>query len=241
MRIDFKTGTLYCGDCFAIMADTEAGSVDMILNDPPYGTTQNKWDSVLPLPEMWAAYWRALKVDGAAVITAAQPFTSALVMSQVERFKYDWTWKKSKPTGHLNAKRMPMRNKEDVLVFSRGGEKYFPQGTKPTKVTVSRTNRGNYGSCSKTTEQTVTGYPVTIVEFNTEAGIHPTQKPVALFEYLLRTYTNPGELVLDPTAGSGTTAIAAIQSGRRWICIERDQGYFEKACERVAKAEEALI
>lgn len=241
-RIDFKTGTFYLGDCFEVMATLGAGTVDMVLNDPPYGTTQNKWDAVIPFEPMWSAYWRLLKSNGAAVLTAAQPFTSALVMSQVESFKYEWVWKKSAITGVLNAKKMPVRCHEQVLVFGRGATIYNAQGLLPHgKITKQGGNSGNYGS-RKTEDYTqeFTNWPRDVLEIPSEKGFHPTQKPVALFEYLIRTYTNPGELVLDNTAGSGTTAIAAIQSGRRWICIERDPGYFEKAVTRVFEAECAL-
>ena len=242
-RIDFKTGTFYLGDCFDVMATLSAGSVDMVLNDPPYGTTQNKWDAVIPFEPMWAAYWRLIKSNGAAVLTASQPFTSALVMSQVERFKYEWVWKKSAITGVLNAKKMPVRCHEQILVFGRGGLIYNAQGLLPHgKTTKQGGNSGNYGS-RKTEDYTqeFTNWPRDVLEISSEKGFHPTQKPVALFEYLIRTYTNPGELVLDNTAGSGTTVIAAIQSGRRWICIERDPGYFEKAIARVWEAEAKLV
>lgn len=230
-KVDIGNGTFYIGDCFDVMRDLPDGSVDMVLCDLPYGTTQNKWDSVLPLDDLWDAYWRLC--DGAIVLTAAQPFTSSLVLSRKRDFKYDWVWQKGKPTGHLNAKKMPLREKEDICVFYRGNSIYNPQGTRPTNHTVKRTNRGNYGTCSKTTVQTVTGYPTNIISFASETGFHPTQKPVALFEYLIRTYTNEDMVVLDNTAGSGTTAIAAENAGRRWICIERDPEYAAKAIERI--------
>jgi site-specific DNA-methyltransferase (adenine-specific) len=226
-------GQFLHGDCLELMRDLPSGSVDMVLCDLPYGTTQNKWDSVIPFDALWEQYWRVCKPNAAVVLTAAQPFTSALVMSQIQYFKYDWVWQKGKPTGHLNAKKQPLREKEDILVFCKGQTVYIPQGTSPTSHMVKRTNRGNYGDMSKTTEQTVTGYPTNILPFRSETGFHPTQKPVALFEYLIRTYTNPGELVLDNTAGSGTTAIAAENAGRRWICMERDPDYYAAAVGRV--------
>jgi site-specific DNA-methyltransferase (adenine-specific) len=208
-------------------------SVDLILCDLPYGTTQNKWDSIIPLEPLWQQYKRIC--NGAIVLTAAQPFTSILVCSNLPMFKYDWTWKKSKPTGHLNAKKMPMRNKEDVLVFCDGNAPYLPQGLRECGDTVSRTNRGNYGACSKTTVQSHTGYPVQVIEFPTENGFHPTQKPVALMEYLIRTYTNEGDTVMDNTMGSGTTGIACLNTGRKFIGIEKYEGYFTKAQERIQK------
>lgn len=245
MRIDFKTGTFYLGDCFDVMATLTPDSVDMVLNDPPYGTTQNKWDAVIPFKPMWAAYWRVVNAGAAVVLTAAQPFTSALVMSQADAFRYAWVWNKLSPTGHLNAKKQPMRKTEDALVFCKTSPPYNPQGLVWNPRIKSRRadtpGSSSYGAHGDVNIADWEGYPTNLIEFRQDNGkIHPTQKPVALFEYLIRTYTNPGELVLDNTAGSGTTAIAAIQSGRRWICIERDPTYFEKAIARVWEAEQKL-
>ena len=221
------------GDCLDAMWLIPNGSVDLILCDLPYGTTQNKWDSVIPFEPLWAHYWRVLKPNGAVVLTAAQPFTSALVMSRPDNFKYQWVWEKSKPTGHLNAKKQPMRKHEDVLVFYREQCTYSPQGLKETNAIVSRTNRGNYGECSKTTAQTATGYPHSLLRYPTENGVPPTQKPAALMEYLVRTYTNEGETVLDNCMGSGTTGVACKNTGRKFIGIERDPEYFRIAQERI--------
>ncbi|MGL5968476.1 MAG: DNA-methyltransferase [Kluyvera sp.] len=225
---------LYRGDCLDIMADIPDQSIDLILCDLPYGTTQNKWDTVIPFGDLWSAYHRIC--NGAIVLTAAQPFTSALVMSNISNFRYQWVWKKSKPTGHLNAKKQPLRNTEDVLVFYSKQPVYNPQGTKPTDVVVSRTNRGNYGACSKTTRQTITGYPTTVLEFATENGVHPTQKPVPLMEYLINTYTNESGIVLDNCMGSGTTGVACANTGRNFIGIEREKEYYHIARKRIAKA-----
>lgn len=227
------------GDCLELMNQIPDGSVDMVLCDLPYGTTQNKWDAVIPFEALWAEYRRIRKPSAAIILTAAQPFTSALIMSNVEEFKYSWTWRKSKPTGHLNAKKQPMRNTEDVTVFYRHQCLYSPQGVRDTDVMVSRTNRGNYGECSKTTRQTVTGYPTTLLEFATENGTHPTQKPVALMEYLIRTYTHEGMIVLDNCFGSGTTGVACANTGRKFIGIEMDEKYFEIAKDRIDKAYQA--
>lgn len=229
MKID-----LQYGDCLELMKNIPAQSIDLILCDLPYGTTQNKWDSVIPFADLWAAYNRICR--GAIVLTAAQPFTSALIMSNVKDFKYCWVWKKSKPTGHLNAKKQPLRNTEDVLVFYRKQAVYKPQGTKPTDVMVSRTNRGNYGDCSKTTRQTTTGYPTTILDFPSEVGVHPTQKPVALMEYLIKTYTNEGDTVLDNCMGSGTTGVACVNTGRNFIGMEQEFKYFRIARQRIKEA-----
>ena len=244
-RIDFQTGTFYLGDCFDVMATLPAGAVDMVLNDPPYGTTACSWDSVLPLPEMWAAYWHLLKANGAAVLTAQQPFTAALTMSQVRKYRHNWVWDKGYSTGFANANKMPMKGFEDVLVFYGFLPTYNPQGLVDTEPKIKKRASGGAGVVmgkngteGKEYVSSKTNFPNGIISTKKEGGtIHPTQKPVALFEYLIRTYTNPGELVLDNTAGSGTTAVAAIQSGRRWICIERDPTYFGLACARVWEAE----
>lgn len=244
MRLDFKTGSFYVGDCLEIMPALAAGSVDMVLCDLPYGTTQNKWDTVIPFAPLWSCYWNALKSNGPAVLTANQPFTSILGVSQADYIRYAWVWEKE-PSGNLNAKKRPMSAHEDILVFCRGMEIYNPQGLIPTlkkrkATSVSKTQ--NYGAQTpKDYAQENAGYPSSILSFAKERGsFHPTQKPAALFEYLIRTYTNPGELVLDNTAGSGTTAIAAIQSGRRWVCIEQNEEYASAALARIWEAEAAL-
>ena len=221
------------GECLEEMAKLPDNSVDMVLTDPPYGTTACKWDSVIPFEPMWEQLKRVTKKRAAIVMTASQPFTSALVMSNVKMFKYCWVWRKSKPTGHLNAKKQPLKTYEDVAVFYWNQCCYNPQGTLPTDKMVKRTNRGNYGECSKTTRQTVTNYPRNIVEFPSIDGVHQTQKPVALMEYLIKTYTNEGETVLDFTMGSGTTGVACANLGREFIGIELDAGYFEIAKKRI--------
>lgn len=233
--INYQDGGFYNADCFDAMRLLPDGCVDMILCDLPYGTTQNKWDSVLSLDTLWKEYWRLVKSNGAVVLTAAQPFTSALVMSQVDRFRYDWSWNKTAATGHLNAKRRPMRNHEDVVVFGSTLIPYFPQGLEEFGKTTRRGSNGtNFGVSGTENFQSHTNYPRSRIEFaNDSKSIHPTQKPVALFEYLIRTYTNPGEIVLDNTAGSGTTAVAARNTSRRWICIERDETYFNAANARL--------
>lgn len=241
--LQFKTGTFYLGDCFDVMATLEAGTVDMVLCDLPYGTTQNKWDSVLPLNALWADYWRLLKSNGPAVLTAQCPFDKALGASCLQHLKYEWIWRKTRATGHLNCKIQPMKAHENILVFYQEQAGYVPQMTPGKKYAVrgGASKKDNYGDFSTARENDgLLRYPNSILEYGVDTGLHPTQKPVALFEYLIRTYTNPGELVLDNTAGSGTTAIAAIQSGRRWVCIERDPEYFAKACARVWEAEVGL-
>ena len=219
------------GDCLEIMNGIPDKSIDLILCDLPYGTTRNRWDVIIDLRLLWREYRRISR--GAVVLTCAQPFTSALITSNLKEFKYCWIWKKSKPTVHLNAKKQPLRNTEDIAVFYANQPTYNPQGTRQTDVMVSRTNRGNYNECSKTTRQTVTGYPTTILEFATETGVHPTQKPVALMEYLIKTYTNEGDTVLDNCMGSGTTGVACVNTRRSFIGIEIDSYYFEVAQQRI--------
>ena len=224
------------GDCLDLLCEIPDQSVDMICCDLPYGTTQNKWDSVIPLVPLWMQYERICK--GTIVLTAAQPFTSALVASKFDEFRYSWVWEKE-PTGNLNAKRMPMSAHEDILVFGRGT--YNPQGLKPTlrKRSASDNSRtANYGEQKRTPyEQTVTGYPSTILSFRKDSEkLHPTQKPVALMEYLVRTYTNEYDVVLDNCMGSGTTGVACAQSNRLFIGMERDDKYFEIARNRIEAA-----
>lgn len=235
MRIG--NGDFRLGDCFERMSELPDASVDLVLCDLPYGTTQNKWDSVLPLDLMWLEYWRVCKPSAAVVLTCGQPFTSVLGASAVEMLRYSWVWEKGNATGHLNAKRQPMRLHEDILVFCRTSPPYLPQGVEECDKIVRRGHNGsNFGKSGSENRQTQTNYPRSILRFPADPkGFHPTQKPVALFEYLIRTYTNPGDLVLDNTAGSGTTAIAAENTGRRWLCIERDPDYYTKAVERVQR------
>lgn len=232
--------TLINNDCLKAMARLDAGSVDMVLTDLPYRTTQNKWDSIVPLDAWWEAVWRLCKSNAAVVLTAQPPFDKQLGASCLEHMQYEWIWNKSRVTGHLNAKRQPMRKHENVLVFYRKQPTYNPQGLVPFNKTVKqvRDTTTNYGAVKEGDYfQAWTNYPHSILEVQSEgATVHPTQKPVALFEYLIRTYTNPGQLVLDATMGSGTTLIAAINTGRRAIGIERDPDYFKVALDRVVKA-----
>lgn len=236
--------TLMNADCLDAMWLIPDGSVDLILCDLPYGTTQNKWDSVIPFEPLWAHYWRVLKPNGAVVLTAAQPFTSVLVTSQLNDFKYQWVWEKSKVTGVLNAKKQLLRNHEDVLVFYRQQPTYNPQGVEACSIRAntgrssSGKSSGNYGTITPTEdgtyEQTQTGYPRSVLKIASEGKtVHPTQKPVALMEYLIRTYTNDGETVLDNCMGSGTTGVACKNTGRKFIGIERDPEYFRIAQERI--------
>ena len=235
--------TLICADCFDAFGEIADRSVDMILADLPYGTTQNTWDCALPLPDLWREFARLC--GGAIVLTAIQPFASALVASRPDAFRDEWIWEKNKASGHLNAKKKPMRAHENVLVFSFGALDYFPQmteGHRPGNFARRVGWSSNYGAQVETTYggQTVR-YPRTVQQFdvvNNDSAdrAHPTQKPVDMMRYFIRTYTKPGDVVLDNTMGSGTTCVAAALEGRRSIGIERERKYFDIAVDRVKAA-----
>lgn len=243
---DFKNENLWLmkGDCLERMKEIPSGSVDMILADPPYGTTACKWDSIIPLEPMWEQLKRVIKHNGAIVMTASQPFTSVLVCSNIKMFKYDWTWRKPKGTGHLNAKRQPMRDKEDVVVFCSGQTIYNPQMTsgapykdKAGKNHDARTSMtDSYGAYTNfRNDNDGKRYPKQVLEFGVveRNTVHPTQKPVTLMEYMIKTYTDEDETVLDFTMGSGTTGVACANTGRKFIGIEMDDKYFDVAKNRI--------
>lgn len=227
------------GDCLQLMREIPDASVDMILCDLPYGTTQNKWDSIIPLDALWREYKRIAK--GAIVLTAQTPFDKVLGASNLSMLRYEWIWEKPKATGHLNAKRAPMKAHENILVFYSTQRAYNPQKTpgKPYKGSGGGSKQDNYGDFAAVREGSEDGsrYPRSVVQFKHEIKpVHPTQKPVALMEYLIRTYTDEGMIVLDNCMGSGTTGVACANTGRRFIGMERDPHYFDIACERVEKA-----
>jgi hypothetical protein len=227
---------LMYGDCLDRMRDIPDGSADMVLADVPYGTTACKWDSVIPFEPMWEQLKRVTKKNAAIVMTASQPFTSALVMSNIKMFKYSWVWQKEAGTGLLNAKKQPLRDHEDVLVFYSQQCEYNPQYTqgKPY-VCVKGGETENYSpSGIVTTVNKGTRCPKTVQRFQRDKNkVHPTQKPVALMEYLIKTYTNEGETVLDFTMGSGTTGVAARNLNRKFIGIELDETYYKLAKDRI--------
>jgi site-specific DNA-methyltransferase (adenine-specific) len=225
---------LYKGDCLEIMKTIESGSIDAIITDPPYGTTQCKWDSVIPFDLMWEQLNRIIKPNGAIVLFGSEPFSSALRMSNIKNYKYDWIWQKNRATGVFNAKIQPLRNIENICVFNV--KRYYPQGL----VRYNKSSRNGkkesdvYGK-GKTNSyiQKNTNYPKQVLVFDSVQRVaHPTQKPVALMEYLIKTYTNEGETVLDFTMGSGSTMVACQNTGRRCIGIEMDEKYFNIACDR---------
>lgn len=228
------------GDCLDRMKEIPGGSVDMVLADVPYGTTACKWDSIIPLEPMWEQLKRIIKPNGTIVMTAQAPFDKLLGASNLTMLRYEWIWQKTKGTGHLNAKKQPMKNHENVLVFYKQFPTYNPQGllrkAKPT-IRKGRNNGPNYGKSDKDALQEFENYPRSILAIPSEGKtIHPTQKPVALMEYLIKTYTNDGETVLDFTMGSGTTGVACVNTGRRFIGIELDLNYFNIALNRIEAA-----
>ena len=234
---------IYLGDCLELMQAIPDKSIDMILCDLPYGTTNCKWDTIIPFEPMWQQYGRVIKDNGAIVLTASQPFTSALIMSNIKRFKYCWIWDKVKGTGFLNAKKQPMKVHEDIAVFCDGKTPYNFIKTnghvKKKSFRAKHLQTDVYGNMNNDyTYESTERYPRSIQVFSTDtqnSSIHPTQKPVALFEYLIRTYTNEGALVLDNCAGSGTTGIACINTNRNFILMEKDENYFHVAQERIFK------
>ena len=243
---------LFCGDCLEVMKGLADGCADMILCDLPYGTTACSWDSVIPFEPLWAQYKRLIKPRGAVVLFGSQPFTSALVMSNPGWFKYCWVWDKIRASNFFAAKFQPLNNTEDVVVFSHGGcnngtknpVPYFPQGIESCNIVAknSKSVGGKIGDAHKTSmvrgggyKQTTTGYPNKVIRFiRDKKPVHPTQKPVALMEYLIKTYTNENETVLDFTMGSGTTGVACKNLNRKFIGIEKDETYFKIAQDRIA-------
>ena len=212
----------------------------MILCDLPYGMTQNKWDSIIPLDSLWKEYNRVIKDNGAIVLTASTPFDKMLGASNIKNLRYEWIWKKNNVTGHLNAKRMPMKEHENILVFYKKQPTYNPQGILPyNKITKRGGNGDNYNGSGTENFQEYTNYPRSILEFPYDKiKLHPTQKPIALFEYLANTYTNEGETVLDNCMGSGSTGVACINTNRNFIGIELDKTYFDIAVKRINEAEQ---
>jgi site-specific DNA-methyltransferase (adenine-specific) len=241
---------IYQMDCLEGMKLIPDKSIDMILCDLPYGTTSCKWDTIIPFEPLWKQYERIIKDNGVITLTASQPFTSALAMSNIKIFRYQWYWIKNRITGFANAKKQPLRNIEDILVFYKKLPTYNPQGLqrinkkcKNGKSVGGETLRADIkesaGKGKLRTEgseyiQEFTGYPKqTLTDIPEEKKIHPTQKPVALFEYLIKTYTNEGNIILDNCIGSGTTAVACTLNNRKWIGFETDSKYIELANKRL--------
>lgn len=236
---------LYCGDCLDVLPKMSDESVHAVIADLPYGETQLEWDSIIPLEPLWTQLKRVIKPRGSIVLSCAQPFTSKLIMSNPEWFKYCWIWNKKIPTGIFNAKLMPLKQHEEIAVFcEKLGGTYNPQkhrGKFRNKGGVSGTKV--YGKCEPVDNFNDEYHPMSILEFSNavrDDRLHPTQKPIDLFKYLVLTYTNAGEIVLDCTMGSGTTGEAAISTGRDFIGIERDEKYFSIAKSRIEDAVRAF-
>jgi site-specific DNA-methyltransferase (adenine-specific) len=243
------------GDCLEVMKDIPDQSIDMILCDLPYQVTGMHWDAVIPFEMLWEQYGRIIKDNRAIVLTASQPFTSALVMSKPELFKYEWIWQKNAGSNFTQVKRQPMKEHESVLVFGKEKVRYFPimqerQGEGKDRATRKHRNRTTPSdhlkgilveSKDKLKYLNELRYPSSVQKFNRERGLHPTQKPVALFEYLIKTYTNEGDIILDNCIGSGTTAIAALNTGRFFIGIEKEEKYVDIARRRIEDHQYKLV
>lgn len=233
------------GDTLTEMANIPDKSVDMILADLPYGTTRNKWDSIIPLDGLWEQYNRIIKDNGAVLLFGQQPFTSALVSSNLRMYKYDWTWIKDAGTGFLNAKKMPLKDSETISVFYKKMPTYNPQMRTGFKPYIAK--KGNHGTNYGTDKGAITisngeRYPLTTIHFKRDKDkLHPTQKPVVLLEYLIKTYTNSGETVLDNTMGSGSTGVACQNLNREFMGIELDETYFKIAENRIREAQTLVI
>jgi site-specific DNA-methyltransferase (adenine-specific) len=232
--------SLYLGDCLEVMKQLDDHSIDMILCDLPYGITTCKWDCCIPLDQLWIEYKRILKPGGAVVLTALLPFAARLVMSNVRWFRHELIWEKDNGSNPFNANRMPMRVHENILVFCSKGTIYNPQFTvnKPDYIRAHRGRVKHLGKSNRIdTINKGNRYPRSVLKFSKDYGklIHSTQKPVKLFEWLIKTYSNPGGLILDNCSGSGTTAIACINSQRDYICIEKDELIFEASRKRISE------
>jgi site-specific DNA-methyltransferase (adenine-specific) len=234
INIDLKLG-----DCLELMKDIPDGSIDMILCDLPYGTTRNKWDAVIPFEPLWEQYKRIIKDNGCIALFAQCPFDKVLGCSNLKMLRYEWIWNKKRPTGFLNSKKMPMKQHENILIFYHKLPTYNPQLTKGKPyITKNKAKSSNYNRFNTEYETRNDGwrYPIDIQDCPPQTGNHPTQKPVALLEYLVKTYTNEGDTVLDNCMGSGSTGVACVNTNRNFIGMELDRQYFEIAVQRIAEA-----
>jgi site-specific DNA-methyltransferase (adenine-specific) len=254
MIFNLMINSVVCGDCLEVMKSIPDKAIDMILCDLPYGTTACKWDTIIPFEPLWKEYKRIIKDNGAIVLTASQPFTSALVMSQPEMFRYELIWHKNRSGGFITAKKMPMKYHENILIFYKQLPKYNPQfveyadsvkkrfkvsGVVPPQ-TIIKNNIQNIKSVPGFVNYERGKYPESVLKIagvknSRSEHLHPTEKPVALFEYLIRTYTNEGDLVLDNCAGSGTTGIACLNTKRNFILIEKEEKYIDLMTKRIAE------
>lgn len=235
--MEIKPNNIYQGDCLELMKDISDKSIDLILCDLPYGTTRNRWDVQLPLTKLWESYKRIIKDNGAIVLFAQTPFDKILGASNLNMLKYEWIYQKGYATGFLNSKKMPLKIHENILVFYSKRPVYNPQmrtGFKPYKTKTGKQST-NYGKFKQIdTINNGERYPIDIIKFNRDKiRLHPTQKPVALLEYLIKTYTNENDVVLDNVMGSGSTIVACINTNRQYIGMELNEEYFEIAKNRI--------
>ena len=246
----FGNATLYLGDCREILPTLAASSVAAVIADLPYGTTSNKWDSVIEIPFLWGEYQRLTAPVSAIVLTASQPFTSQLVVSGIDLFKHEWVWIKNAGSNFANTVREPMKEHESVLVFAKGKWTYNKQMQERTGGGAARvktpvkfdTGSDNYRQFDRVDMKMMPELrvPSSWQKFNRERGLHPTQKPLALMEYMVRTYTNEGDTILDNAMGSGTTGVAAVQQGRNFVGVEIEEKYFDIACSRLRDAAQSV-
>lgn len=243
MTVEKENYKLYKGDCLEVMDRFIEDGIkfDAIITDPPYGTTACKWDSIIPFDKMWERLNKLIKSNGAIVLFGSEPFSSALRMSNIKNYKYDWIWEKPQGVNPLLAKKQPLNNIEYIQVFYKKQPTYNPQFDtgEPYKITRDKKSRlceiNNHTFKETTTINEGKRYPKRILKFKRNTGLHPTQKPVELLEYLIRTYTNEGDLVLDFTMGSGSTGVACLNTNRKFIGIELEEKYFNIAKERIEK------
>ena len=243
MKIQTENYTLYHADCFDVFSDIPDQSVDAIICDLPYGTTACKWDTILPLDKLWEQYKRIIKPNGAIVLFGSQPFTTRLISSNYEMYRYNWVWQKTRPSNFPLAKKQPMKYHEDICIFGIKSPSYYPQMIK-SNIVRKKGKNGGYSGFNKGLEnpkyvkkQYTDFYPSSLLLFtsNNKVSLHPTQKPVPLMEYLIKTYTNEGETVLDNCMGSGTTGVACIKQNRIFIGMEKEEKYFEISKNRIEK------
>lgn len=233
------------GDCLELMKNIPDGSVDMILCDLPYGTTACKWDTVIPFEPLWEQYNRIIKDNGAIVLFGSEPFASQLRLSNLKMYRYDWIWEKAKATLFTQCKKRPLSANENILVFYKKQPIYNPQMSEgmPYKARKNIKQSEEWGFGNVRNDNNGMRYPRTVIKFKSgdrDGRLHPTQKPVSLLEYLVKTYTNEGDLVLDNCMGSGSTGVACVNTGRQFIGIELDPGYFEIAEKRISEREKAV-
>lgn len=238
--------TIILSESIEAMKKIDDCSIDMVMCDLPYGTTACKWDTIIPLDKLWEQYNRICKQNAAMVFTAAQPFTTVLAYSNIENFRYEWIWEKPQGTNPMNAKIMPLKSHENILVFYRKKPTYNPQMWYSTPYSGfssdTKTIGEVYGSQKSKHRDNPDGsrYPKTIIKHKQEKGFHPTQKPVGLMEYLIKTYTNVGDIVVDNTMGSGTTGVACVNTDRKFIGIEMEKEYFDISVKRISEAQNSL-